>query len=102
MMENWPLNLLALALAIFAAASLLAVILPRSALGIVYPISVLAAIAACAADISVLAGYEVLQAKLPLGLPTVGLRFRLDGLSAFFGLIVNAGIAASSLYAIGT
>ena len=48
-----------------------------------------------------LAGHDGLKATLPIGLPTVGLRFHLDTLSAFFGLIVNLGIAASSLYGIG-
>jgi len=38
---------------------------------------------------------------LPLGLPWIGASFRLDGLAAFFLLVVNLGGAASSLYGLG-
>ncbi len=38
---------------------------------------------------------------LPLGLPDVGMRLRLDFLSAFFLVVVNLGGAVSSLYAMG-
>ncbi|MGO8953885.1 MAG: hydrogenase 4 subunit B [Rhodomicrobium sp.] len=100
MMER-PLDILAVALAIYGGAALLSVILPRRLLGIVYPACILAAILACAADLSVLAGHADFKAQLPVGLPSVGLRFRLDALSAFFGFIVNLGIAASSLYGLG-
>ena len=93
--------LLASALAVYAGAALLAIVLPRPALSAVYPLCLIAALAACAADIGALAGNDVFKGALPLGLPTVGLRFRLDSLSAFFGLIVNLGIAASSLYGAG-
>jgi hydrogenase-4 component B len=34
---------------------------------------------------------------LPLGLPWIGARFRLDALSAFFLVVVNLGGAAASL-----
>ncbi|MGO9483497.1 MAG: hydrogenase 4 subunit B [Rhodomicrobium sp.] len=96
-----PLGLLASALAAYAGAALLAAFLPRPALGAVYPLCLAAALAACAADIWALAGHADFRAALPLGLPTIGLRFRLDTLAAFFGLIVNLGIAASSLYGAG-
>ena len=101
MSAEWPLELLALALAVYAGAALLAAFLPRPALGAVYPLCIVAAIAMCTADLWALAGHDVFRATLPLGLPTVGLRFRLNSLAAFFGLIVNLGIAASSLYGIG-
>jgi hydrogenase-4 component B len=101
MSAEWPLILLASALAVYVGAALLAVVLPRPALSAVYPLCLVAALAACAADIGALAGNEALKGALPLGLPTIGLRFRLDSLSAFFGLIVNLGIAASSLYGAG-
>lgn len=39
--------------------------------------------------------------QLPLGLPWIGVRLRLDALAAFFLVIVNLGGAAASLYAIG-
>jgi hydrogenase-4 component B len=38
---------------------------------------------------------------LPLGLPWIGAHFRLDGLSAFFLLLLGTGGLAASLYAIG-
>ena len=38
---------------------------------------------------------------LPLGLPWIGARFRVDPLSSFFLVIVNLGAAAASLYGIG-
>ncbi len=101
MTEEWPLNALGIALAIYAAGALLGIVLPRRALGIVYPICTAAALLACAADIAALAGHASLHAQLPIGLPTSGLKFHLDGLAAFFGLIVNLGIAASSFYGLG-
>jgi formate hydrogenlyase subunit 3/multisubunit Na+/H+ antiporter MnhD subunit len=39
--------------------------------------------------------------ELPLGLPWIGVHFRLDALAGFFLLIVNLGAAAASLFAIG-
>jgi formate hydrogenlyase subunit 3/multisubunit Na+/H+ antiporter MnhD subunit len=44
---------------------------------------------------------SVLQTTLPLGIPWMGSHFRLDGLSAFFLVVVNLGAAVASLYAIG-
>jgi hydrogenase-4 component B len=38
---------------------------------------------------------------LPLGLPWIGARFRVDALSAFFLAVINLGGAAASLYGIG-
>jgi hydrogenase-4 component B len=38
---------------------------------------------------------------LPLGLPWIGARFRMDALSAFFVVVVDLGAAAASLFAIG-
>jgi len=38
---------------------------------------------------------------LPLGLPWIGARFRIDALSAFFLAVINFGAAAASLYALG-
>ena len=38
---------------------------------------------------------------LPLGLPWVGARFRMDALSAFFVVVVDLGAAAASLFALG-
>ena len=38
---------------------------------------------------------------LPIGLPWIGARFRLDALSCFFLAVVDLGAVAASLYAIG-
>lgn len=38
---------------------------------------------------------------LPIGLPWIGARFRIDALSAFFLAVINLGAAAASLYALG-
>jgi len=38
---------------------------------------------------------------LPLGLPWIGVHFRLDALSAFFLILVNLGGAAASLFGVG-
>ena len=38
---------------------------------------------------------------LPLGLPWIGARFRVDALSAFFLAVINLGGAAASLYGMG-
>ena len=38
---------------------------------------------------------------LPLGLPWIGARFRLDALSAFFLAVTDLGAAAASLFALG-
>ncbi len=47
------------------------------------------------------AGDASSTAVLPLGLPWIGARFRLDALSAVFLVVVNLGGAAASLFAIG-
>ncbi len=38
---------------------------------------------------------------LPIGLPWVGARFRIDSLTAFFQIVINLGASAASLYALG-
>jgi hydrogenase-4 component B len=38
---------------------------------------------------------------LPLGIPWIGAHFRIDGLAAFFLVVVNLGGAAASLYGLG-
>jgi hydrogenase-4 component B len=38
---------------------------------------------------------------LPVGLPNIGARFRVDALSAFFLVVINLGAAITSLYALG-
>jgi len=46
-------------------------------------------------------GASAASLTLPLGLPWIGARFRLDALAAFFLVVVNLGGAAASLYGIG-
>jgi hydrogenase-4 component B len=46
-------------------------------------------------------GAVELTAMLPLGLPWIGMHFRIDVLSAFFLAVINLGGAAVSFYAIG-
>jgi hydrogenase-4 component B len=48
-----------------------------------------------------LGGFAPATATLPLGLPWIGARFRLDALAAFFLFVVNLCGAAASLYGIG-
>ncbi|WP_019013013.1 hydrogenase 4 subunit B [Elioraea tepidiphila] len=47
------------------------------------------------------AGGEAATLALPLGIPWIGARFRIDALAAFFLVVVNLGGAAASLYGIG-
>jgi formate hydrogenlyase subunit 3/multisubunit Na+/H+ antiporter MnhD subunit len=95
------LPVLAGVLAIYAAAALAAALFHRWTLAFVYPLCVLAALAANIVHLmALLEGVDV-RGMLALGLPTVGLRFHLDALSALFGLIINIGIFAASLYGLG-
>src|SRR5260221_4777774 len=71
------------------------------ALAFVYPLSALAAIALGVVDLHVLLGGGEVVAWLPIGLPTVGLHLRLDPLSAFFGIVINGGVLAASVYGMG-
>jgi len=93
-------------LAVYASGGALAVVavlaaLSRVALVAVYPVCIAAAIVLGAVDLQVLLGNETLTASLPIGLPTIGLRLRLDPLSAFFGLVINGGVLAASIYGLG-
>ena len=47
------------------------------------------------------AGAGAVGVVLPLGLPWLGMHFRLDALAAFFALVVNLGGALACVYAIG-
>jgi hydrogenase-4 component B len=60
-----------------------------------------AAIAASAGALLLDASRPEPALTLPLGLPWIGARFRIDALSAFFLIVVNVGAAAASLYALG-
>jgi formate hydrogenlyase subunit 3/multisubunit Na+/H+ antiporter MnhD subunit len=95
------LSVLAMVLGAYLAIALAAVVLHRRTLAFVYPLCLVAALGACVVDLVALLGGTAIRAQLPLGLPSVGLRFHLDGLSAFFGLVVNLGIVTASLYGLG-
>jgi formate hydrogenlyase subunit 3/multisubunit Na+/H+ antiporter MnhD subunit len=75
----------------------------RAASAVVYGACALAALAALAvAGGYLLGGAGAPQAAtLPLGLPWIGARFRLDPLSAFFLIVVNFGGLAASVYGLG-
>ncbi|HYM99446.1 MAG TPA: hydrogenase 4 subunit B, partial [Aestuariivirgaceae bacterium] len=88
-------------LGIFSICAAMAALFYRRSLAFVYPICIAAAAALCVIDASVLFGAGEETIHLPLGLPSVGVRLRLDALSAYFGLIVNVGVVAASLYGLG-
>lgn len=67
-----------------------------------YAITALASAAIVLASAGfLLNGAAAEQIRLPLGLPDIGMRFRLDALSAFFLIVVNTGAGAASLYGMG-
>jgi formate hydrogenlyase subunit 3/multisubunit Na+/H+ antiporter MnhD subunit len=61
----------------------------------------ISAAAAAAALTQLVGGGAEPETILPLGLPWIGARFRLDGLAALFVAVINLGGTAASLYAIG-
>ncbi len=101
MTAYWAQASIEFALLIYAGAAALALAVPRRAMGVVYALCMAGALCGCAADLSALAAHLDLKVNFAAGLPSAGLNFRLDALSAFFGLIVNIGIAAASLYGLG-
>jgi len=95
------LALMAVALSGYSGVAVLAALLHRRTLTFVYPACLVIAIIACAVDLSALLGAANESARLPLGLPTVGLNIHLDALAAYFGFVVNLGVLAASLYGLG-
>jgi len=89
------------ALGALAVAAVLATLMRGRALAWVYPLSGLAAIVLGIVDLRVLLGGLEATARLPIGLPTIGLHLRLDALSAFFGVVINGGVLAASVYGMG-
>ena len=87
-------------MAVLAVAAGLAT-LTRAALMLVYPLTILAALVLGAVDLQVLLTGDGLTGSLPIGLPTIGLRLRLDSLSAFFGIVINGGVLAAAVYGLG-
>jgi formate hydrogenlyase subunit 3/multisubunit Na+/H+ antiporter MnhD subunit len=84
-----------------AAAALLAALMRGRRLAFVYPLCALAAGVLAIADLAVLLVGGDVRAVLPIGLPSIGLHLRLDTLSAFFGVVVNGGVLAASVYGMG-
>jgi len=56
---------------------------------------------ACGGAVSALLHPSARGVVLPLGLPWLGMNFRIDALAAFFLVVVNLGGAAASLYSLG-
>jgi len=86
------------------AASPLAIALAgqRIATRIVYGLClVVSAIALAAALAALLAQHPASVIVLPLGLPWIGMHFRVDALAAFFLVVVDLGGVLASLYALG-
>jgi len=96
-----PLAMLFIAIALLLGCAMLAAAFRGRVLGLVYPVSLIAASLAVATDLSILLNGTTFTAHLPLGLPTIGLRVRVDALSAFFGIVVNIGTFAAALYGLG-
>jgi hydrogenase-4 component B len=95
------LSVSGVALGALAAATFLAALMRGRGLAFVYPVSALAAIALIVVDLRILLGDGTLAVRLPIGLPAVGLHLRLDSLSAFFGVVINGGVLAASVYGMG-
>jgi hydrogenase-4 component B len=88
----------------FLGLAVLAVILGRRAIAtpLIYGGSLVVAIAALGAALVHFVGAQPPSTLvLPIGLPGIGARFRIDVLSAFFLIVVNLGAAVTSLYALG-
>ncbi|SJZ95978.1 Formate hydrogenlyase subunit 3/Multisubunit Na+/H+ antiporter, MnhD subunit [Enhydrobacter aerosaccus] len=90
------------ALGALVVAAALAAGLRGTVLAIVYPVAAVAAVVMGVVDLGVLLQGGQLAARLPIGLPTIGgFHLRLDPLSAFFGVVINGGVLAASLYGMG-
>ncbi len=89
------------ALALWAAATLAALIGRRRAFGWVYLLSAVGAgPAAVGSAIFLLSNAVPVHRVLPIGLPWLGTALRVDALSAFFLLVVNGGACLISVYAL--
>jgi hydrogenase-4 component B len=89
------------ALLLYGAAIAAAAIGQRRALAFVYGLSAIGGGIGAVAGVSFLCtGASSVEAVLPLGLPFLGAHFRVDSLSAYFLLVVNAGAAVISIYAL--
>ena len=93
-----PLSLFMLGIATLVAIGAVAILTRHSRL--IYAACLAVTLALAATAILALASPPE-TAALPLGVPWLGVHLRFDALSAWFAMIVNAGAAAASLYAIG-
>jgi hydrogenase-4 component B len=91
---------LAFALLALAAVAVPLARYPRGPTFVYSGAALIAAIGALSGAVAAARGIP-LEAKLPLGLPGIGVRLRLDELSSIFALIVNLAAALASLYAMG-
>jgi formate hydrogenlyase subunit 3/multisubunit Na+/H+ antiporter MnhD subunit len=79
----------------------------RAAIPVIYGGALAVALAALGAALTCFLAFGFLTdgtpwtLTLPIGLPAIGARFRVDALSAFFLVVVNLGAAITSLYALG-
>jgi len=94
--------------ALYGVAALLAlapvaVALSRSsrASNVIYGASLIVTLALGAIGLESLFAPAASIAELPLGVPWLGARFRIDALAAFFIIVVNLGGATASLFALG-
>lgn len=87
------------------AAAFLAVLRSHSpdARGLVYGVCLAISAVALSSALLALSGPAPIAPTmtLPIGIPWIGAHFRIDGLAAFFLMIVNLGGAAASLYGLG-
>ena len=95
----------ALGVAALIAAAVLAVAMQPTRAGgrLIYLVSLAVSLVTMAvAGMQLLDGADAAPAvRLPVGLPWIGARFRMDALSAFFLVLANLGAAGASLFAIG-
>ncbi len=99
-----PVDLMLYGVAAFLALAVLGVFAGRRrwAGALIYGGSLAVAVAATGVALShLLSAGPPDRDVLPLGLPWIGARFRLDALSAAFAVVIDLGAAAASLYAIG-
>ena len=98
-MSAAPLSLVSIALAGFAVAGVAAALRGRGGLGFTYVACAAAAAVALIGHGLALFAASPSTASLPIGLPGQPMQVRLDALSAFFGVVVNSGVLAASLWA---
>lgn len=92
------------AIAALLGCAVLAVVLQGRAAAsrLIYLVCLLASLAILVASARhLVSGSADMAASLPIGLPWIGVRLRVDQLTAFFQFVINLGSASASLYAFG-